>query len=203
MVADNYEYDVFVSYRRTDPVRGWVHNHFFPLLDMWLRESFPVGQQPRLFIDQRIETGAQWADELRYALLRSRCRVCVWSPSYFGQEWCLIEWLSMSAREKVLKDRSHPHLRLVYPVKFNDGDSFPEHARAAQYIDLSRFNCPHAGFKETTPYINFDRQMQEVARKVAEMALAAPTWEPNWPLIAAPRPAGLAATAPAVPLLRF
>ncbi len=200
---DNYIYDVFISYRRTDPVRGWVHNHFFPLLEMWLGESFPPGRLPALFIDQKIETGAQWANELRHALLRSRCLVCVWSPSYFGQDWCLAEWLSMCEREKILKERSDPRLRLVYPVKFNDGDSFPEDARSAQYIDLSRFNSPHLNFKDTAPYIEFDRQMQEVARKIAEMVLSAPVWEPDWPLVPAGHTAKPISSPPAVPLLRL
>jgi hypothetical protein len=31
-MADDYEYDVFVSYRRKQPMMGWVKNHFYPLL---------------------------------------------------------------------------------------------------------------------------------------------------------------------------
>jgi hypothetical protein len=203
MSSDNYEYDVFISYRRIDPVRGWVHNHFFPLLKMWLQESFPPRRCPIVFIDQEIETGAQWADELRYALLRSRCLVCVWSPSYFGQDWCLAEWLSMRGREIMLQKRIDSRLRLVYPVKFNDGDSFPPDAQAAQYMDLSQFNSPHPNFKDTLPYIDFDRRMQEVARKIADMVLAAPAWEPDWPLVFAGSSGTLVSGSPPVPLLRF
>lgn len=203
MPTDNYEYDVFISYRRIDPVRGWVQNHFFPLLRMWLHESFPAKHRPVVFIDQEIETGAQWADELRYALLKSKCLVCVWSPSYFGQHWCLAEWLSMREREKLLQKRADSRLRLIYPVKFNDGDSFPADARSAQYMDLSQFNSPHPNFKDTTPYIDFDRQIQQVAHKVAQMALAAPVWEPGWPLVL---PDDLGTSSPGslpIPLLRL
>jgi hypothetical protein len=139
MPNDGYEYDVFISYRRADPVGGWVQNHFFPLLEMWLCESFPPGQDPKVYIDKKIETGAEWDEALRYALLRSRCLVSVWSPQYFGRKWCLAEWRSMRERERVLRERNNPKLKLVYPVKFNDGDSFPpEETGRAQYTKKVR-----------------------------------------------------------------
>ena len=199
-----YEYDVFISYRRTDPVGGWVHNHFFPLLEMWLRESFPPGRHPRIYIDKKIEAGAEWDESLRYALLRSRCLVSVWSPQYFGREWCLAEWRSMRERERILRQRDNPKLTLVYPVKFNDGDSFPpQETGKVQYNDLSMFNCPFAQFKNSVLYLDFDRKMREVAEDVARIALAAPEWEAGWPLVDVLAPSPLTTDSATIPLLRL
>jgi hypothetical protein len=83
----------------------------------------------------------------------------------------------MYEREKLLKERFNPHLRLICPVKFNDGESFPEAARSAQYIDLSKYNC------QTRPSVASRKQIQQIAQKVAEMVLAVPEWEPNWPIV--------------------
>src|SRR5262245_53331600 len=53
MSAGDYKYDFFISYRRADPVRLWVRNHFFPQLQMWMRESFPTGREASIFIDNK------------------------------------------------------------------------------------------------------------------------------------------------------
>lgn len=89
----------------------------------------------------------------------------------------------MLEREKLLKERFDPHLRLIYPVIFNDGDSFPETARSVQYIDMSKYNCPEPSFRKTRPYVAFHKQIEHIAQKVAEMVLAVPDWEANWPLV--------------------
>jgi len=185
MPSKDYKYDVFISYRRTDPVRGWVQNHFYPVFEQWFKESIPHSrkQEPSVFIDLKLETGTKWADELREALQHSRCIVCVWSPHYFRQPWCLAEWLSMVEREKRIQKQLDSKQRLVYPVKFNDGDSFPEDAKASQYIDLSKYNIPEPYYKKTRPYVAFHKQMQVVAESVAKMVMTAPVWEENWPLV--------------------
>ncbi len=43
-MAEDYEYDVFVSYRRKQPVMDWVKNHFHPLLEQWLPNAMPAWQ---------------------------------------------------------------------------------------------------------------------------------------------------------------
>jgi macrodomain Ter protein organizer (MatP/YcbG family) len=40
-MADDYQYDVFISYRRPNPVGDWVKNHFHPLLVEWLSQAMP------------------------------------------------------------------------------------------------------------------------------------------------------------------
>jgi hypothetical protein len=54
-----YQYDIFLSYSRRDPVLSWVRDHFKPLLEQWLAQSMPA--DPSIFRDEdSIETGASW-----------------------------------------------------------------------------------------------------------------------------------------------
>lgn len=181
-----YEYDVFLSYSRKAPVGDWVRNHFFPLLEMWLPQQLPY--QAKVFVDAAMdeEPGVKWPDRLRSALLKSKCLVAVWSPSYFRSEWCVAEWKSMVAREaeEGIGVNTDPS-RLVVPVRFNDGEHFPADA-PRQWTDLSRWNSPHAHFKETAEYIEFDRQMQSFTSKIAALVQKAPAWREDWPVTLPP-----------------
>src|SRR5512134_1300064 len=80
-MASDYVYDVFISYRRKQPVMDWMRLHFFPLLEVILPECMP--RAPRIFIDWETETGAEWPARLAQALATSRCLLPVWSPQYF------------------------------------------------------------------------------------------------------------------------
>jgi hypothetical protein len=184
-MPDGYDYDLFVSYTRKGPVGEWVHNHFYPRLSAWLAVYWDSDRDPQIFIDSQIETGTRWSDVLKEKLLRSRCLVAVLSPPYFRRPWCLAEWRSMWEREDLLARRG-ARPRLIFPVVFADGDSFPADARAAQLRDLSRFNVPYPQFRRTREYILFDREMQVVAQDLARMIGTAPEWESDWPIVEPP-----------------
>jgi hypothetical protein len=124
----SYKYDIFLSYKREPPISDWVMNHFYPELKNWLASTMP--REPQIFLDQLQETGVNWPIHLRQALLKSRCLVAVWAPQYFRSSWCLAEWHSMLAREKILGLCTDGSTRgLVYPVIFQDGTHFPETAQ--------------------------------------------------------------------------
>ncbi|NOT62380.1 MAG: toll/interleukin-1 receptor domain-containing protein [Acidobacteria bacterium] len=189
-----YQYDVFISYRHRAPVLDWVKNHFHPLLTQRLPDALPVAHRAEVFIDyEEIETGSEWPAKLRSALKTSRCVVAVWSPEYFRSDWCLAEWQTMRERERLLDMRTenNPH-GLIYPVRFFDGDHFPQEAKDTQQKDLSPWNIPHPVFRDTPDYIEFDRQIQVVANDVARIIQRAPDWA-DWPVITPPIP-----TAPVV-----
>ncbi|MGH9836562.1 MAG: toll/interleukin-1 receptor domain-containing protein [Blastocatellia bacterium] len=181
-MAEAYEYDVFVSYRRKQPVMDWVNNHFYPLLDQRLPDEMPVEHETKIFIDfDEIETGAAWPAKLREALRKSRCIVAVWSPEYFRSEWCMAEWRTFVEREKLLglpADRQ----RLIYPVVFADGEHFPPDAKETQYRDLKKWNLPHLPFRNSLEFLDFDKEVQAVANELAAMIQKAPAWN-DWPII--------------------
>lgn len=181
-MAEDYVYDVFVSYRHKPPVLDWVRNHFFPLLDMWLPNVMPV--KPEIFIDlEEIEIGSAWPARLRQGLRQSRCVLAVWSPEYFRSEWCLAEWETIRERERLLGMRTQQQPEgLTYPVVFADGEHFPQEARDVQSQDLRDWNIPHPVFKETTAYVEFDKQVQSLVKGLAKTINRAPAWQ-DWPVV--------------------
>ena len=117
---DGYQFDVFVSYRRSGPGNAatWVRNYFHRMLEDCLADELG---RTAVFIDSEVETGAVWPPLLREALARSKILVAVWSPPYFHSPWCLAEWRTMEARERALGGTA----RLVYPVRSPTGTTSP------------------------------------------------------------------------------
>lgn len=186
-VVGGYAYDIFISYRRREPVMRWVQEHFYERLHEWLSEK--MTREPNIFIDKQIETGAPWRDELRVALQTSRFLVPIWSPSYFRSSWCLAEWQTMLAREKQLGlgVDSTPK-SLIYPILFASEELLPEKARATQHQDFSSWNINWEAFKSSNEYGCFVRAIQYVATDLGQLIPQAPKWQPNWP-VCMPEPA--------------
>src|SRR5712691_10059721 len=98
-MPQNYNHDVFISYRHETPVFEWVKDHFYYLLKAWLPHYMPVNHKTEIFIDSHIETGTEWPLSLRRELKCSRCLLTVWSPVYFQSEWCIAEFESFRERK--------------------------------------------------------------------------------------------------------
>ena len=183
-MAEDYIYDVFVSYRHKPPVLDWIRNHFFPVLEQWLPNAMPVEHETRIFIDwDEIEIGAAWPAKLRQALKQSRCVLAVWSPEYFRSDWCLAEWRTLMERERLLGLGTEQQSEgLIYPVVFADGEHFPQEAQSTQSRDLRQWNTPHPVFRDTADYVQFDKQVQLLVNELAAMIHRAPAWQ-DWPVI--------------------
>ena len=183
-MADNgdYEYDVFVSYRRHPPVSNWVRSYFYEQFHQWLTAARP--EAPRVFIDENdIDTGDAWPERLRRALLRSSFLVCVWTPGYFSSQWCTAELRTMLAREQCLALRTEEDPRgLVFPVKFNDVQYFPEYARAIQHLDFSTWNSTAPAFYNSPAFLAFEAATKALAETIAERLDDRPAWKPDWPV---------------------
>lgn len=140
-VGSGYEFDVFLSYRRSGQgnAGAWVRHHFHPLLVGCLADE--LDHEPTVFIDVGAETGAYWPGLLERRLQRSRVVVAVLSPRYFESAWCLAEWQTARAREEALGMATalNPGTSVLYPVVFSDSDSFPEDARSRQARELKRW----------------------------------------------------------------
>lgn len=183
-MTQDYMYDVFISYRHKPPVLKWVANHFYPLLEQWLPNSMPYNQETKIFIDSQIETGSEWPAKLRQALRMSRCLLAVWSPDYFRSEWCQAELQTMLRREQLLGLRTEENPSgLIYAVLFAGSHLLPPEVRAIQYLDLHKWNCPHSVYRNTRPYVGFDRKIQGLSEELARMIQSAPPWQNNWPII--------------------
>lgn len=187
----DYEYDVFISYRRTGNVRDWTHNHLEPRLRRCLADELP--DEPSIFFDRDIDAGTPWPDHLVRALHRSRLLLAVWSPPYFTSRWCLAEWRTFLAREDAIR-RSAPEISadhppsLVYPIRYSDGDRFPADAKNVQQETIfSGWNYPDPQFAQTEKYLGFHDAVVQLARRIAQRLDEAPRWQPDWPT-ATPEP---------------
>jgi hypothetical protein len=182
----SYQWDIFFSYPRRDPVGPWVQDHLFPTLEKWLKAAMTA--PPRLFLDKQMEVGTRWPSNLQSSLLRSRCMVAVWAPPYFGSPWCLAEWKSMRQRELQLGLGTGAKAGLIYPIRFFDGETFPREARTTQDQDYTRFNSfpPGRATLRSRAYRDFDARLQAVASVLARWIAKAPNWRGNWPALRPP-----------------
>lgn len=178
-----YEYDVFISYRRSLPngkpsaEREWVESMFHPELERRLTAASPW---QRVAIDLQIETGAQWPDALKHQLLHSRFLVPVWSAGYFQSTWCMTEWQTMRARERVL-GLSPQDAGLVLPVVFADGDFFPPDAKHTQHRKFHR----HSKLKtsKSKRYEEFLADLDDLCGDIAKrIASGCPSFCAGWPI---------------------
>lgn len=177
----DYEYDVFFSYKRQVLTRDWIRG-VHQRLQHWLQEEI-ADREARMFVDEDgIETGDRWPEELRNALRSSRCLVCVWSPSYFRSEWCVSEWTSFLARESRMKLPSHG---LIAPMRFHDGEHFPEEARNVQWTDVAPFASTVPAFWTSQRALELEDCLRTFAHSVATIANNAPPFEADWPIIEA------------------
>jgi hypothetical protein len=174
----DYKFDVFFSYKRHSLTLDWtrmVHQR----LRFWLSEE--INREAILFVDEDcIETGDRWPQKLREALAASRCMVCVWSPSYFRSSWCVSEWASFRAREARLDLVSHG---LIAPLKFHDGEHFPEEAREIEWTDVAPWTSTVPAFWASSRALELEDALKGFARSVAGMIRRAPQFQADWPIV--------------------
>ena len=185
MGANDYEYDVFLSYKRHRLTLEWtrgVHRR----LQFWLSQE--LGRETSLFVDDEcIEAGERWPERLRESLKASRCMVCLWSPAYFQSTWCMSEWRSFREREARLDMTSHG---LIVPLRFHDGDYFPKEAREVQWIDVAPYTYTVPAFWASPRALELEDKLKELAQAVANTIRLAPPFADDWPIVDAPAVGG-------------
>jgi TIR domain len=175
-----YQWDVFLSYPRRDPIGPWVHEHFHPLLKRWLGAAMP--QVPKIFLDTQMESGTHWPSNLSQSLLCSRYMIAIWAPPYFGSSWCMAEWETMLARERALGLGVGTGVGLTHPIRYFDGESFPFAAKNVQAPDYSSYSSLPSGTRSRL-YRKFEEDMKALSLLLAQRISAVPPWDPTWPLV--------------------
>lgn len=181
---------MFVSYRRAQPVYRWVTQVFVPILRERLPES--LGRDAQVFLDEEsIDAGTLWPESLEQALVRSRCVVPIFNPSYFQRDWCVAEFATMIARMEASGVHS------IVPIQFSDGDFFDDRAKKLQWIRMEDFN------ELTTPSrarnrVAFMREIRKLCDVIAERIKNAPPFDPAWHslVVRPPPPAGASFSVP-------
>jgi hypothetical protein len=177
-LSTDYEHDIFFSYKRHELTLNWTRQ-VAARLKLWLTEE--LNRPAEVFIDESsIEVGQKWPDELKYALKHSRCIVCVWSPSYFQSSWCVSEWKSFLEREKLCAVQAY---RLIAPLKFHDGEHFPQEASNVQWEDVAEYAFTIPAFWDSQRAIELEAKLKTFAHSVANMVRKAPPFDRNWPIV--------------------
>jgi hypothetical protein len=140
-MADGFEYDVFVSYRRAEPDFGWVRSRLVPRL-----------RADGLLVcldDECFRLGAPLILEMERAVQRSRYTLAVLTPRYllsnFTQlETVLAEHLGLERTERrllaVMRERTRPRLGIRARMSLDMTDDAEFEAVAAKLCAQLRQN---------------------------------------------------------------
>lgn len=171
-----YKFDVFVSYsRRSKKVENWVASYFLEQLQEWLNQEFAT-RDARIFWDRTgIEAGDYWADVLKEGIRESACLVPIWAPSYFKSKWCVAEFVSFLKRGAQVEGKQS---RLIVPVRWHDGDSFPPAAQGIQYCSFEAYTSL---VPDTMPFADFESAVKNLAKSIKRAVDEAPPFRPDWP----------------------
>lgn len=177
----DYRYDVFLSYSRSGSALKWMNNHFYPkLLDCLVDQVAPA---PSVFLDTSMHRALDWPLEIEDALRRSKILVAVLTPPYFESRWCMAEWRSMCARERMLGLASPTSPQgLIYPILYSDSDNFPDEARRRAWRDFKHLSTPEPVFQESRDWVHFHREVTDVAVDIVRLLKQVPSWRSNWPV---------------------
>ncbi len=83
------------------------------------------------FVDENIETGDLWSDQLKNAIMNCKASIALYSPNYFTREWCGKEFQVLLGRSK-----KEGGVTGIIPVRWvKDISGLPASAAQVQYQD--------------------------------------------------------------------
>jgi hypothetical protein len=199
----DYEYAVFISYRRNRLYDPWARDIFRPLLEARL-QALAI-HPARVFLDSTdIRSGQEWTTRVAHALCHSRCLVALWTPDYFRSDPCLWELTTMLTRERAhgFQTSSNP-LGLVVPIRCCDGQNYPKAVQGRQQLDFRRYYLA-GNFRNRSLYFSLQQELNDwVETTLAEVIAATPAWQDSWydPVPAIPDELRLSGPVYSAPLL--
>jgi len=135
-----YEYDIFVSYKRYGEWTNWVRGEFYNVLRDHL--AMELGDDPKIFIDNQLESGTDWPSDLARKLTTSRVLVPLFSKMYFGSEWCLKEFYAARFKEDQIGLRTPQRSSgIIVPARIHDGteNDLPAHLQECCRVHAEDF----------------------------------------------------------------
>ncbi len=177
----DYEYDVFLSYRRANDWPRFVRDHFLPKFKHWLDTT--LGRSSSVFFDaQDIEAGESWPYRLADALAHSRIMVCLWSKEYFSSRWCAAELSHMLARRQSLTNSLGPP-PLILAIVIHDGDDIDTSLADIQRFPLQKYSNPWIAEGSSVAEV-LSMRIQEFSGHVVHALNRVPDYDPSWPDLA-------------------
>ncbi len=176
---EDYEYEVFLSYKRGRIPEEWLDQTFLGLFEEHLTAAL-AGKQPRIFIDRNdIYPGTQWLDVVGRALATSKCMVAILSPSYFNSVWCKMEFDAMHNRQIALRKMNKLKTTdAVLTPLYNQGptDFFPTYVDRIQLLDYSKYYRIGGAFRNSVEFLQLQDKIINDASRTGAMIRNAPPW---------------------------
>ena len=147
------------------------------MLTAYLQQE--LGAPPDVFVDERIEVGADWVDELGTHLACSKAMVAILSRDYFGSPWCLHEL-------DLMLERSLGAQPLIVPVIVQDCDNLSPPIGRVQSADFKDYRLTHMSRDGTHVRAIFSRD-QAVSADTGEHDLGRNTFRRDLGNMAAKR----------------
>ncbi len=180
----DYEWDVFLSYKRHAEWPAWIMKHFLPLVEQWLSED--LGEPARIYWDHRdLEVGSDYPLEMADALARSRVLLPLFSKMYVRSPWCRTELGLMRARETTCGYRTVDNLRvLIVGARLHGEDSdFADDIRRMQAALLSAYTNPRMAYEKSGDLSDAIKTL--LSPPLAKAVENAPPFDAGWKAMAA------------------
>jgi hypothetical protein len=178
----DYQYDVFVSYRRNRFSLNWIAGEFISVFEERLEAE--LGRPPLVFWDQNsVDDGEVPVEIIKEALGTSRCLLSILSGPYFASKWCAAEWETF--RERAAAARLGRGRSLTIPIQWHDGDNYLPLLRGEgpRPRDFTRFRLTGQGWRDSPRYVEYQDEINRVVESVARLVESAPPFDPQWPLV--------------------
>lgn len=178
IASNDYEYDIFLSYKRDPLFDGWVER-FVDHLQAWL--TLELARKASLFYDKSaIQPGKRFPAAIDDGLRTAKCLLGLWSPYYFQSDWCKAEWITFFRREEHLKLRGGG---LIVGLSIHDGDAFPREANEIQLLDISDYVSTISRFWDTERAVEFEQRFKKkLVSALASAVKRAPAFSSDWPI---------------------
>jgi len=100
------EYDVFISYTRSDTMKTWIKEILINALKDFSEGTLNSGRDISIYLDITRPYGEKWKEEIYNALYLSKCMICICSTDYCHphKEWCHREIAAMLEKQKLYEE---------------------------------------------------------------------------------------------------
>lgn len=177
-MAMDYQYDVFVSYRRNSFSLKWIEEEFLP--ELVPRLELELGREPKVFWDEAsVDDGQVIQTRILDALRDSRCLLSLLSGPYFTSIWCSAEWHTF--RERAERAGLLANARtLTIPIQWHDGDNYLDllqGGRGPHTLNFSRFRL-NGAWRGTPVHVEFQNELNGLADSIRRLIEGTPPYDP-------------------------
>jgi hypothetical protein len=166
----DYEWDLFVSFRREDSWTPWTHDYFKRELIAYLQPE--LQRRPSIYVDDRSPGDVSSATALGTKLARSRALLAVFSGDYWTSQWCLHEL-------DLMLDRAAGGLEHVIAVIVHDSKDLEPPIGLIESTSLEGFRFTHMDMSGNL-YQQFSAAIRNLAPRLCDTIDNSPVIDGAW-----------------------